>query len=522
MKRNVFILLIVCIMNVFADDDPYYKRTFFSEPPSFRPTTPEMISIFRDRLDVCYDEKQYLKVIALGTISINSAKIAKYFSPVRAEESFIAGELGSHAAQSGQIDVIANYFNVLTAPLPIAGDPADLAAFENYTFQSKLTLDPQQLSFGFAFNYHRHLSKTQDCGWWLDLTFPFKWVKNDLRLCEKVINAGGPGGNDPQVPNGFFPNMTEAFKSQYFKFGRIDGAQTAFGLADIYAMVGYTYFNNDSRHFDSFFGLIVPTSNKPKAEFLFEPIFGNEGHAGLMSGTSIGFRLWQDKCRESAFYWELDMVGTLLAENSQTRSFDLKDKTWGRYMWVYLNNKSTTTTPGINIFTKQVDVKPGTSRDLNLAYVFEHPRFRAEFGYHYFARAPEKVTLASPWNETVAIATIINGDNEFVASAASKTSRDRSTISDYLGVLNDTNPANDPTVTADNVVYRTIKENDLDLISCSHPATVVHTFYGALSYHWGCGCKNAQYIGIGFAYDFGPDNATFDRFEGWAKYGIEF
>lgn len=521
MKRILFIALSISFF-VLADNNnnPYFKRTYISYPASFRPTTPEMISIFRDRLDVCYDEKQYFKTIALGSVSTNNEVLAKYFSPAYANSSFLAGEFGSTAAQDGSIDVIANYFNVLTAAAPTPGDPADLDAFANYTFLSKVTFNPKQTTFGFALNYHRHLSKTQDCGWWLDIILPFKWVKNTLGMKEEVIYPGGPGGEDPQVPKGSAANMTEAFKSPLFKFGRIDGARSAFGLADIYAMLGFTFFNNNSRHFDTFWGIVIPTSNKPTGEYLFEPIYGNEAHAGIMSGASIGFRIWQDTCSTRAFYWELDTVGTLLLENSQVRSFDLKDKTWGRYMWVYTSSKSTSTSPGINQFTKQIYSTPGTSRDLNFAYVFEHPRFRGEFGYHYFARGPEHVRLVEPWDNTVAIATIINEDNEFVSSGSTKTSRNRSTISDYLGVINDSNPQNNPAgVTA---VYRNIRQEDLDLQSCAHPGSVTHTFYAAGSFHWGCCTEHAKYIGFGVAYEYGPDNTVIDQLKAWAKFGIEF
>lgn len=513
MKRNLFVILIIFLLNFQAlvlARDLEFKRTFFSTVPSFRPTTPEMVSIFRDRLDICLDEKQYFKVIFLGGRSTNSAKLASYFSPVGTRTTFNVGELGSSLVLNSQDDVIANYFNILTAPLAPSGSTAE---FTDYTFESEVTFNPKQVFAGFAFNYHRHLSKTQDSGWWIDFIFPLKWVKNDMRMRENVIKAGGPGGDDPEVPRTFFPNMTTALKSQYFKYGRIDGAQSAFGIADIYLMLGYTYFTNDSMHFDTFWGAVLPTSNKPKGEFMFEPIYGNNCHAGILSGASIGVRIWKD-CQR-AIYWELDTCGTLLTSNTQTRSFDLFDKTWGRYMWVYLSDKASFTSPGINNFTKVLNVSPGTMRDLNFAFVLEHPKYRAEFGYHYFARAAEKISLSKPWMDNVAIATIINANGDFVTKAEPKTSRDRSTISDYLGVLNDTNSSGTD-------IFRQITEDDLDLNSAAHPSTITHTFYLAGSYHWGCDCRRPQYVGLGIAYDDSSDNTALNRVDLWLKYGIEF
>lgn len=508
MKRFIF-LLFTCIA-IFADeqDNPTFKRTFFTTVPSFRPTTPEIVACSRDRLIMCWDDKQSFQAIIMGGASQGTTKLARYFLPICSDTSFVAGELGSSAVVNSTDNVIATYFGVLTAPLLPGGSTAD---FSSYTFQSQVSFAPKQRFWGIAFDYHRHLSKTQDHGWWIEFIIPIKWVKNNLNLKEKIITQGGPNGDDPEVPNGFVGNMTEAFKQPLFKFGKIDGAQSAVGVADIYAMLGYTYFQNENRFFNTYWGAVLPTSNKPKGEFMFEPIFGNNGHAGILSAASIGARIWHD-CT-SAIYWELDTAGTLLFENKQTRSFDLKDKTWGRYMWVYLNNTATATAPGINYFTKTLKVSPGTLRDLNIGFVFERPCVKGEFGYHFFSRSAEKIKLSSPWEETIAIATIVNDSNEIISSDSDKISRSRSTISDYLGVLNDNNAAGD-------AVYKVVTAGDIDLSSASHPGTIMHTFYVAGSFNWVC--RWPQFVSAGMAYDFGSDNTTMDRFNFWAKYAIEF
>lgn len=511
MKR--IILFGVAIVNITIFADAIFKRTFFSTIPSFNPASPEVVSMSRDRLTYCCDYKKWFDVIVEGGISLDPWKIGSYFTPETCGNcKVLVGELGSEAVKNGSADLVANYFNILTDTAFITGDTAN---FDNYTFQSKIWFEPKQEFFAAALIYHQHISKTQDKGWWFEILFPIKWVKNNMHLHEEVITAGGPGGNDPQVPKGFVANMKQAFKQSKFKYGKIDGAQSAGGIADPQIKLGYTYFNNETSHFSTFWGLIVPTSNKPTNEYMFEPIYGNNNHFGIFSAASVGARIWR-KC-ERAIYWELDTAGILLAKNKQTRSMDLKDKTWGRYIWVYSNNTATGTSPGINAFTREVEVSPGTSRDMNIAFIFECPKFRAEAGYNYYARQAEEVTLSQDLSDTVAIASIIDQDGNFIIGkgmADSAISRDRATAADYLGVLNDTDINGD-------VTYKPIRACDLDFNSAAHPGSVSHTFYAAFSYHWGC-CTRPKYIGLGAIYSNGSDNTTLNLVRIFAKFGITF
>lgn len=501
-------LLLFLTLISFADD-PSFKRSFFTSEQSYRPSSAEIVSMSRDRLVFCCDNKQIFNIYAMGGISTDSYKAASYFTPNSSSNtSFIAGELGSQAVAQNRNDVVANYFNILTAPMFTGGDPAN---FSDYTFESKVTFAPTQEFFSMAFEYRRHLSKTPDCGWWFSAWLPVKWIRNDLHMCEEVLQAGGPDGNDPEVPAGFVANMTQAFKQSKFQYGKIDGAQSAFGVADLYVRLGTTYFQNDSRHMSSYFGGIIPTSNRPTGEYLFEPIYGNNCHAGIFSGADIGFRVWHD-CSK-AIYWELDTSGMMLLPNTQTRSFDLKDKTWGRYTWVYLSPQATYTTPGINAFTRLLNVSPGTSRDLNLAFTLEHKKYRLEAGYHYFARAPECITLHDDFPGNIALATIVDAAGDFVTSAVPKTSRDRSTVQDYTGVLNDSYNGTD--------IYVPIKPSDLDLNSAAHPGTVTHGFYFAASFHW-CWWGKPMYGGLGAEYENASDNTALNRMLFWGKIGAEF
>lgn len=482
-------------------------KSTFIPVPSFRPTSPEIISMKSDREIFCADRRKSFDVILIGGSSANDESLGAYFMPWGSNE-VIAGELGSRATKNSSVDAIANYFGVLTSSMYTVGMPSEQKLNE-YTFESKIRFKPRQQYLGLCFVYHQHLSCEEDRGWWGEIIAPIRWVRTSMNLKEDILVRGGPNGNDPEVPKGFVGSMTAAFRQGKWNFGKIDKAMTKIGIADIQLKLGYTCINKESCKLYSYWGVIIPTSNKITSEFVFEPLVGNGAHPGLYSGVSAAFRIW--RCGEKVIYWEGDTCGTLLLSNKQFRPIDLKDKAWSRYMWVYLDNKTTNTSPGINVFTQRFKVTPGTSRDLNIAFAYEQPCIRAEAGYHYFARQAEVVEFAKAYKPGPAIASIINDEGDFINKGIS---RNRATINDYLGVNNDNTIDGEQT-------YKVIVESDFDLESAAHPATVVHTVYAALSYHWGC-CATPMFAGIGFSYDISSDNSALQQWSIWGRYGISF
>jgi hypothetical protein len=511
MKSQRFFLLIIFLLlipDLFCDENKVSitSKSYFSVPALFRPASPEMVSIRRDQLNIYNDQKSIIDVIIYGGQSVDPDKLAKYFLPFN-KTKVIAGELGSQAVKKGNVDLIANYFGVLTSAAPQVGEPVE-PTIANYTFQSELSFKPKQSFVGAVFTYKQHLSRYTDKGFWFEVVAPIEHVKNEVRIEEKIITEGGSNGNNPQVPPGSVPNMTAAFKQKSWRFGKIDGPQSITGVADLYVRLGYTYMREETHHLNSYFGFSFPTGNVPNGEFVFEPVIGNDGHLTLFGGTSGGFKIWSS-CDKSV-YFEFDTVGTLFAENEQTRSLDLKDKSWSRYMWVYLDKKSTTTHPGINVFTHRVHVNPSTSRDLTTAFVYRDCKgFQAELGYHFYARQAEEVKLAKTWKKTRAIASIIK-NGEFIAGGIS---RDNATINEYLRIGNDTVDGQE--------VYKPIEESDLDFDSASHPGVLSHTGYGALSYNWD-NCKHPKFVGLGGSYEFSSNNSALSRWMLWARFGISF
>ncbi len=512
MKKKVifFLFCFFSLLNLFISikSDDFSSKSFFSVQRIFGPTTPECVSIKHDQIRLYEEEKRYsFDATVFGGSTFNEDDLAKYFLPFQKKE-IIAGELGSKAVKEGDVDVIANYFGVLTSNFYTVGSPVN-GTFNNYTFQSKVKFAPKQTFAGVTLTYKQHLSRYLDKGFWFEIVVPIETVTNTIGMTEEITTAGGPDGNNPTIPPGFVPNMTSAFRQSTWRFGKINGPQSATGVADLYFKVGYLTLKEENYFLRSYAGLSFPTGNQVTGEFLFEPIVGQNKHATLFGATSIGFKVWS-RCNKS-IYMELDTCGTLFFSNDQIRSFDIKDKSWSRYMWVYLDSTTTTTSPGINVFTKNLNVQPGTARDLNTALIYRDGNFQAEGGYHFYSRQAEEVKFSKPWEPGPGIAAIYNSANDFIAGGLT---RDNATIKQYTGIDNDT--------INDTFVFRELQESDFDMESASHPALISHTIYVALSGHWDqCG-RHPKFFGVGGSYEFSSNNAATQRWMAWARFGLSF
>lgn len=509
--KNFILLFFIyfCCTTVLIEARNSSSKTFFSVQPIFNVTSPETVSIKRDQLRIENAEKKYsIDITAFGGESTNEKDLAKYFLPFNKSE-ILVGELGSKSVINEDADVIANYFNIFTDTFFEAGEPLE-DFVKNYTFESKLSFRPKQKFYGAALTYKQHLSRYTDKGFWIEVILPVEHVKNDINIHEEVLTEGGPNGDNPNIPEGFVGNMIDVFKQTTWKFGRIDGSRSKTRIPDLYIKLGYNYFTERNYHLSSIMGFSLPTGNKPTGEFLFEPIVGQEGHATFFFGTSLGFKILSS-CEKSVFF-EFDLNGTIFFDNDQIRSFDLKGRPWSRYMWVYLEKKSgVKPSPGINTFTRSVNVSVGSSRDLNSAFVYQDKCINAEVGYHFYSREGEKIKLNSPWPKNIAIASVYDKDKDVIFGTISK---NRATIRDFLNVENDTeNGIPD--------AYKQIEESDLDLESAAHPCVISHKVYFSLAYNW-CKCNHPKFFGIGASYEFGESNAILERWMAWARLGISF
>ena len=517
--QKIKILLIVLLIPVFNLSATISGRSFFTVPTLFRPASYEQIAATRQQLQINdLDNRHHFSVTPFGGTSLDGDQLAQYFLPignnVTCKTTLMVGEVGSDAANNNRVDLLAHYFKVVTAALPSDGGLYDKT---DYYFQSQLSFAPKHTFWGVNLNYRYHLSRYLDKGYWVEIAAPLVRVENDLGLREEIINAGSGA-----VPTDYFSNMVAAFKQADWNYGKIDGARSKVGLADLQLRAGYVYVNEKHYFLNTYFGILLPTGDKPTCEYLFEPIIGSGGRLGVFSGGSAGVRIWA-KC-ERAVYWMVDTAGTYFFANNQLRSLDLLGRPLSRYLPVFLSRDATQTNPGINSFTLPVEVAASSVRDLNTAFVYKQGGLHAELGYHFYGRPAEELSLLHSLGDSLVIASdlhtdISSGAEELIYDEPSDNanahfSRNHASIGRYLQVKNDQNSSGSDT-------YLPLTDAELDLNSGAHPAMLTHAFYGAIGYHW----QETNYplfMALGGAWETGSDNAVLAKMMVWCKLDLSF
>lgn len=358
-------------------------------------------------------------------------------------------------------------------------------------------------------------------------------------------NQGFPDGDSPA-------NMTQAFEQDAWNYGKIGCEQSVTRLADIELNVGYQWLCSDCAATSAYVGLVIPTGNKPCAEYVAPAVVGNGQHAGIMAGSTLELLLSENESR--SIWYRMDTNGRYLFRNTQKRSFDLKGKEWSRYMMVWENedayvtaqnniittgtNENTanarTFTPGINVFTHDMKVKPRFQGRTNHAFYMVGECFRGEMGWNVLARTKECVEFACPWDSKPALAsanyavggglnsqrTIYNDSTTTEVSVSPS-----NTIFSSLGAF----PDSDGFANSDQNYNSTfsaayakhaLTEDDVNLDSACTPCGIIHTPYLTLGWSWDSECKPV--VSVGASYEFGASNTSVSQWMLWGKFEMSF
>ncbi len=547
MKRSLSIILILSAASSVtlarksctdSCDLEAISQTFLSIHPHFQSNSPEMVSTFRDdRVHIREDGKQgAVQFVVFGGKTTNEDDLARYFFPFGKTSLIVTSDF----EDTEDFDIFGTHFNLFTQD----------------KFRSKITIEPEQSVIGVGFHYRQSFKRNEEKnrGFFFSVSTPLIRVKNDLNFEEKILLDGGEADDD--LDENPVANMKEAFNQKEWKFGKITTkSMTKTRLADIEVKLGYEWLQHDPYRVESYFGIIIPTGNRNEGEFVFEPIVGYGKHAGVMFGSALGIQIWDDEENDKHLRVEYNTHSQYLFEKTQTRSFDLKNKPWSRYMEVYANEDqarealilaqtdadkaSTLATPGINVFTQKVDVTPGFSSNFNTALVYRSKGFDGEIGYNFFVRRSECVKLACPWKEGPALKHLEGaGQTNPIRDITGNKFLEQQVVDNGVeltqsGVILPDENGDPPTiieasqilipVVVDFYEQSIIKEEDLDLQSAATPCMLTHTVYGALGYRW----DNREYplfLTYGGSYTFSRNNnnAVPKRWTIWGKFGFSF
>lgn len=503
------------------------SHTFFSIRPIFTINSPEYLAHNRDNYkayDACRGGTVQLTL--LGGQSTHDQGLGRFFMP------FCSTTVNVTEQPTSTTDILANQLNIYSI---------------NGTFASTAQFKFKHGYVGLGINYQqRFYERCNGHGAWFSISAPIEQVRNRVFIEENITsNGGGSKTSAPLTPVASTcptncPNpcntncivdptqalppvdsVVAAFSQPGWCFGRVDNTtHKKTELGDITIRIGYETINKEDHHLDSFIGALIPTGNKPKAINMFEPIVGHNHHWGIILGSTYGLELWENCCGDIHLSGEFDFMITTLFERTERRSFDLKYKPWSRYMQFYSSitqaqlaaaNPMTTFgqilhTPGIDILTQDLKVKPGYYRMFNGALIIDSRCFELEVGYNFFARQAECLRL----------------DCEFPTGTALKDiSAAYGATAPYATINNDwTTNCTGSSVT--NYANNVVTVADIDLESAAHPATLTHTVYASLAYNWDTCCGYPMFVALGGSYEFPPDNVGLNRWMAWGKVGIAF
>ncbi len=504
------------------------SHSFFSIHPVFTVISPEYLVHSRDFYKAySHGRCSTFQATLLGGKSTKNENLARFFNPT------CKTVLNVNEQQLANTDILASQLNIYTV---------------DGTFASTVEFKPRHSYIGVGLNYQQRFYETcNGNGIWLSVSGPVLRVKNKVEIVENITNTGGGaitaptltpviGGCPAVCPNSCntdclvdpmqalqpVASVAAAFAQPSWCFGRIDNNHhTKTRLGDLTVRVGYETVNKEDVHADSFIGAIIPTGNKPKAIEVFEPIVGHNHHWGVILGGNVGMEVWQSCESDTTICSELDFAITYLFQRKERRSFDLKGKPWSRYMQFYssaaqaqlaattLNPTVALTlhTPGIDILTQDLKVKPGYYGMFNGAIVLNRACFELEVGGNVFARQAECVHF---------------GDCGFPTGAALKDIAVGGGQTGLFQTINNDFGNNCTGTTVVNFDNNLITADDVDLGSAAHPATITSTMYGSLAYTFNSSCDYPMFVAAGGSYEFSPDNVGLNRWMAWGKFGVAF
>jgi hypothetical protein len=250
-----------------------------------------------------------------------------------------------------------------------------------------------------------------------------------LNYCETVTNPGSRGYIDgyfapttlarselvpdftsfitgcatPHIPDALFHPLMNARMSTC--------ERTYSSFSDPQILLGYIFYNTKMAHMELHARASFPVGNRPRGDFLFEPIIGDGYHKELGGGISMHWTHYEPE-EHAAVRLDLQCDAVHLFETCQRRSFDLKGKPNSRYMLAQqmgtpiedrLSGPAGTEpiqaqfkklfTPVANLTTCDCKVSNAAQIDFTFLFSYLTDNDSWSFGYGIWSCSPDKITL---------------------------------------------------------------------------------------------------------------------------------
>lgn len=433
--------------------------------------------------------------------STNGAQLGRYFMPGCQE-----------CATVGQ----NNTSDISSLWLKIAA-PADTP------FESTICIEPKRSVIGGAIRLFFDFGAYDSCycNWWASIFVPVQQVRHDLN----IVESSSPTSGTPTVPPSF-PNVISALNNPEWQYGKFSTNRLKkTGVDDISLRVGYNFVRDEENLIGAYGLLFIPTGRGTKAEYVFEPLVGSK-HVGLGFGFIGDYTLYE--CGATSVDLMFDARYARFFKHHETRSIDLYNDDWSRYLLVAQPADAVTPLSGINFFTQEVDVNPRNMLEVWAALSFNYCSFHFEAGYDFWYRSKEKISLADQ-DLGVGIFDIAYNPNNTcqISASCARICQSVPTLPgapesdlEFVTVKN-SNTINDMYVTEGNNCAN-IPCSYLNLNSAAHPRALSSTVYGAISYDCCLCCEYPVMIGVGGQYEFAHRRSALSQYGVWLKTAISF
>ncbi len=383
----------------------------------------------------------------------------------------------------------------------------------NTNFNATFNMDPRRRAFGSCFN----LFFTKRWGnhhVWFNIVFAAMRAEHELRMCENVEELDGPLSNFELGTINEFTSVICALNNPEWCFGKFSECTLKrAGVDDIQVKLGYDWYysqEDERNHLSPYIVGTIPTGKRQRSEFIFEPVVGSKnGSIGVGINTDVNFCSFE----ESNLVWLADIKYRFVLGANQCRSFDLcVNGDWSRYLLVVPEDQHLATQPGINLFSLEAKVTPGSTIDFWTALHWQcnSCSFNVEIGYDFWWRQKEKVCIKK---------CLKSGFGIFDMAGASNVPQSASTANISQGPIGVNKAPSD-------ITFVELTASDLDRDSAAHPNALSSTIYAAFG--WGaCGACPYQsdhpvLLDFGAQYEFAHNDAALSQWAVWAKLGVIF
>jgi hypothetical protein len=440
-------------------------------------------------------------------------------------------------------DNIAEYF-FGTNLLHIAGSQVSSRTAETIladyfglspTFESTVEVNPSIANFvgdiGFYGQWKRLYAMVH---------IPITWTKWEFNLCETIQNKG----TDTPFPAKYMStteltapitSFARALKGgvtfgdlkQGFCYGIVDCPQTKTGVADIRTTIGYDIWLREHGHAGFYVHCALPTGNRSKARYLFEPILDNGHHWEIGLGFNGRVLIWEADGDQTLSLF-FDGKITHLFKSRQCRSFDFCNNCFGsRYTLLKQfdghGNYTGNLVPAINITTLPCDVVIDSQFDIVAMIGYLYRGFEFDAGYNAWARTREKITLYGCIEPR-------RYGFKGIQNVVSDTGLP-SAVTQHTATLHG-NLFEDQSQIADDPSPHYINTCDLDPSSAASERSFTHKLFIYLGYAWNTQETNTlmPFIGIGGSVEFEgvypdyiqPNKNSLSQYSIWLKGGTGF